>query len=275
MGLEQVPLTIRTQSRYPFEEQLEMIIDPAAQVQFPLTLRIPGWCDSSILAINGQPVEASLQPGSFTTIERLWQPGDVVHLLLPFKLSLQHWPGGGISLHYGPLTLALPVPSRAEIEVENSTTRQRKETLGDGYEPRPAVVKEAFPAWNLYPNGPWNYALFVDEESLKNIRVDWNPNCHNPLDSENPAFRVLIKARRIQNWRLVHRHKARQFGHWSEDGNFCRGKRTISGDFQFTPPLPDPEGLERRLSDEVEEIALIPYGATLLRMTIFPQAGKE
>ena len=93
-------------------------------------MRIPAWCTRARLSVNGQAVEADLQPGSFFTIERLWQPGDVVRLELPFELALDHWPSDGVSLTYGPLTLALPIPARAEIETQNSTTLQRQNTLG-------------------------------------------------------------------------------------------------------------------------------------------------
>ena len=65
----------------------------------------PGWRST------GRRSKPDLQPGSFFTIERLWQPGDRVRLDLPFELALDHWPGGGVSLTYGPLTLALPIPS--------------------------------------------------------------------------------------------------------------------------------------------------------------------
>ena len=37
-----------------------------------------------------------------------WQPGDTLRLELPFELGLQHFPKGGISVDFGPLTMSLP-----------------------------------------------------------------------------------------------------------------------------------------------------------------------
>jgi uncharacterized protein len=270
-GEEDTPVKISAQTRYPYQEAIEFFIQPERPTRFAFSVRIPSWCKRARLWVNGVEIPAAWQPGSFFAIERLWQAHDRVRLELPFELALEHWPGGGVSLSYGPLTLALPIAARAAIETENSTTRQREITLGAQYEPRPRVERADFPAWNLTPAGAWNYALCVDEGSLKDLRVEWNADCVDALDATNPALRLRVKARRVRGWRMVHTHRTRQSGHWSENGHIFRGLRTLRGDFRFTPPLPDPRGLSARLSSQEEEIVLIPYGATLLRITVFPQ----
>ena len=273
VGEDNTPVTVTATTRYPYQQSIEFTFQPAQPVSFTFSVRMPAWCSHASLTINGQPLDTTLTPGSFYRIERMWKEGDLVRLELPFELALHRWPRGGVSLTYGPLTLALPIPARAEIETENSTTRQRQETLRAQYKPRPMVVKPNFPAWNFYPAGRWNYALCVDEESLKDLKVEWNEDCRDPFDPLHPALKVNVKAQRVRGWRMVHIRRIKQWGHWIEDGNFHRGIRTIPGDFHLTPPLPDPQRLPARLASEVEEIELIPYGATLLRLTVFPQAS--
>ena len=272
VGPDNQRVTITAETRYPYQQSVVFTVQPEQPLRFPFSLRIPGWCKAASLKVNGQVVEGEPRAGAFFRIEREWQAGDVVQLELPFALAVESWPKDGVSLTYGPLTLALPISARAEIEVENSTVRQQKDTLGNAYEPRQRLVLPEFPAWNLYPNSRWNYAICMDEESLRDVKVEWNDSCPDPLDAENPPLKVWVKARRVNGWRMVHIKRAQQFGHWIEDGVFHRGMRTFTGDFPFTPPLPDPRRLPAKLAPEVEEIALIPYGATLLRMTVFPRA---
>lgn len=269
VGAKNVPVTVTAQTRYPYQQEILFSVEPAEPVTFPFSVRIPGWCRRATLSLNGQPVAVTLEPGTFYTLERAWQPGDTLHLELPFEPGLERWPDHGVSLTYGPLNLAFPVPTRAEIEAENSTVRQQKDTLRETYEARPIVVKSDFPAWNLYPAGPWNYALHIDESTLKDLTVEWNDACTDPLDSANPALKVRVKASRVRNWRIVHVKRIRQWGHWVENGEFCRGWRTLPGDYVFTPGLPKAP----KLAAQPETIELIPYAATLLRVTVFPQAA--
>lgn len=272
VGEARTPVRITAETRYPYQQSITFVIQPERPVFFAFGLRIPGWCGQARLMVNGQPVTEELRSGSFFTLRREWQAGDVVQVELPFEIALESWPKDGVSLGYGPLTLALPVPARAEIEVDNSTTRQRMNMLGAAYEPRQTLALPEFPAWNLFPAGPWNYALCVEDGALKDLQVEWNEACTDPLDPASPPVKVKAKARRVRGWRVVHTRRVRQFGHWFMDGQICRGFRTVKGDFLFTPPLPDPARLADKLEETIEEITLIPYGATLLRMTVFPRA---
>jgi uncharacterized protein len=52
-------------------------------------------------------------------------------------------------------------------------------------------------------------------------------------------------------------------------------QRQVEGPFTLTPPLPAPEILPDRLSEELEWIDLVPYRNTLLRLTVFLDGMKK
>ncbi|MBI4928220.1 MAG: glycoside hydrolase family 127 protein, partial [Anaerolineae bacterium] len=132
LGALETPVEIVTETAYPFEETVRMRIDTPKAVEFTLWLRLPAWCAAPELSINGQAVH-DLKPGAFVPVQRAWQSGDTVELRLPFALRVERWPDNGISLCYGPLTLALPIQARAEVEEGNSTLDQQILTMGDRY----------------------------------------------------------------------------------------------------------------------------------------------
>ena len=276
-GADQTPVTITAKTRYPFEETITFRVEPATPARFAFVVRIPEWCQAARVTVNGDGAgdSAALKAGSFFTLERVWEAGDVVALDLPFTLRAETWPDGGLSLTYGPLTLALPITTRAEVETENSTLAQRAAVPEASYGPVPAPQVPGFNAWNLYPAGAWNYALAVDPADLAGLKVEWNPAATDPWDAAQPALRVRVPARRVRDWDVVRTDTVEQWGHWSENGGVGRGLRTLTGAFELTPPLPDPATLAGRLAPETEMITLVPYGATLLRLTVFPRAAQE
>ncbi|MEP7240098.1 MAG: beta-L-arabinofuranosidase domain-containing protein [Devosia sp.] len=74
-------VAVRESSTYPWDGDIDIAVDPERPVVFDLKLRIPGWCKSWRLAVNGSPVEAEPVAG-YVTIRRSWQRGDRVRLLL-------------------------------------------------------------------------------------------------------------------------------------------------------------------------------------------------
>jgi uncharacterized protein len=268
-----VPITITARTTYPADQTIEFDVDPARPVTFPFTVRIPGWCRYAALWLNGQPLNLPLTPGTFVPIERKWQAGDCLRLDLPFALGLQRFPKGGISLDYGPLTFCLPISARAEIEAGDSTNDQRRAILREFYTPHPKGATADFPAWKLTPTSRWNYALCLDEPSLTRlVQIRWHRPATTLFDPAHPFVTLRVPARTVRGWTLRQRSVIFQNSSWVSRGKWRSGKRRINGQFAFTPPLPDVTSLQTRLSQDVEWIELVPYGTTLLRLTVFPQA---
>ncbi|MBI5832667.1 MAG: glycoside hydrolase family 127 protein [Armatimonadetes bacterium] len=129
---DKVPVTIDCRTNYPFDETITLHIDPAREVSFPLSLRLPGWCAAPELSVNGQVVPAKADATGFARLERAWKPGDTVALRLPMTAGVTTGhdvnagaataTGGTVTLEgdgapyatvsYGPLLFALSTEGR-------------------------------------------------------------------------------------------------------------------------------------------------------------------
>jgi DUF1680 family protein len=72
-------------------------------------VRIPRWTtEEARVSINGRPIEAMADPGSYLAIRRIWQSGDTLTINLPMELSQEALPGDDsvVAAIYGPLVLA-------------------------------------------------------------------------------------------------------------------------------------------------------------------------
>jgi DUF1680 family protein len=244
-------VTLVEKTSYPFSEQIEFEIHTAAPVRFALHLRIPGWCRQAQVMINGRPITQTLKPASFVTLRRTFAAGDRVTLILPMKIKTQTWPRGGLSVERGPLAYALRVEEDWRIDPDD-----------------PRSTPE-FPAWNLYPASRWNYALALDpKRPEQDIEVIHHPATNDPWSIRTAPIELRVPARRVAGWRMV-KAKAIISQTWAK-GKF-KNKR-IQGQFSFTPQLPGPDALTRRLGKRLETISLVPYGCTKLRIAVFPHA---
>jgi len=114
------PSTIRTstpgsvavelvqETDYPRSNRIRLVVRPARRSQFALKLRIPHWSENTVVTLNGQPAQG-VEVGQYLVLDRTWKRGDVVELVLDFRL--RYWVGereyaGKTSIYRGPLLLA-------------------------------------------------------------------------------------------------------------------------------------------------------------------------
>ena len=81
-------VAIRQTSNYPWEGAIAFAIDPETAAEFTLRLRIPGWCRSAELSVNGQRIDvAAVAERGYAAIRRRWQRGDKVTLGLAMPVE--------------------------------------------------------------------------------------------------------------------------------------------------------------------------------------------
>ena len=78
-------ISLRQQTRYPWEGAVALEVSPERPATFDLNLRIPGWCTRPEVKVNGANVR-QVAPGSYCRIRRAWKPGDRVILDLPMPV---------------------------------------------------------------------------------------------------------------------------------------------------------------------------------------------
>ena len=77
---------ISQQTRYPEDGKISITIDPPSPMAFVVNIRIPSWCNSPFLSINGQTVPVP-SGGGYAHIIRSWKAGDRIMLELPMQLQ--------------------------------------------------------------------------------------------------------------------------------------------------------------------------------------------
>jgi len=175
-------VTIAEQTRYPFEDNIEFTIKTSKPVRFPLYLRIPGWCKTPEVTMNGRMLEM-FGCRAYIEINRQWTDGDKIELRLPMEIKLRKWVKNhnSVSVDRGPLTYSLKIGEKYMQE--------------GGTDP--------WPAWEIHPTTPWNYGLIVDENepgsSFEMVRKMW-PVDDQPFEANAAPIELRAKAKKIPAW---------------------------------------------------------------------------
>ncbi|WP_237155028.1 glycoside hydrolase family 127 protein [Oryzibacter oryziterrae] len=114
---------LRQQTRYPDDGHIALTVEGEVARSFDLALRIPGWCGSASLKINGAAVDLpSVTVDGYARLSRTWTPGDVIELdlAMPVETVFTHPSVGAnqgrVALMRGPLVYCLEqVDNGAEL----------------------------------------------------------------------------------------------------------------------------------------------------------------
>ena len=226
---------IREVTNYPFDEKVNLELSLPEEVRFPLSLRIPGWCSQPEIRINGEMAEYTMSNG-MAVFDRIWKEGDRVELMLPMEVKLSRWVENSVSVERGPLVYVLKIREEWK-KVEN------RDRWGAFSEVRPL--------------DPWNIGLteVAVADPATGFRVVFkgttSPVDRDPMSGrttypwclENAPVALMTTGKEIPDWTLY---------------------RGMAG------PLPHSLPMTHLQEIASQEITLIPYGCSTLRITEFP-----
>jgi len=214
---ERVPVAIDCETDYPFTDTIKMTVAPEKETSFPLSLRIPGWCEEASLRVNGEPLLAEKDSQNFVRISRTWKSGDTVSLRFPitpvvatgfdrakgtapthshhatklFPPEANPEPGRPYaSVSYGPLLFALPIRDTKDANTPDPAARWK--FAFDVQNPRVAVERRPMPE-------RWDWPLAAPLALTVNaMPIDWTPDWKDPalpgvpFAKDKPSQRITL-----------------------------------------------------------------------------------
>ena len=232
-------VTITLDTRYPFEGALRFRVRAPRRVEFPLYLRIPGWCVAPALSVNGTEEPVPAEAGPYIRIERGWSDGDTVELGLPLKIRVRRWAANNNSatIDYGPLSFSLRI-----VENQQRVDSTKAATEDSGW--RPGADRSSWPSTILSAASPWNYAILIDGSNpAASFRVETRPWPADDFPFESGAAPIVIRA------------KGRRLPDWGIDK------------FGLVATLPHSPVSARGRAEDIE---LVPMGGARLRISALP-----
>ena len=202
-----IDVIVKESTDYPFGDSFRFSVSFARcrdrKATFPLSFRVPGWCDSPEVLVNGEPVKARVSDGMIR-LEREWRRKDTVTLRFPMNVNVEEWYDKAWTIVRGPLVYAL------RMEENWTWTPFQKGFYGKG-------------AWEVTSSSPWNYCLMRDSFSADSCRVSVNvPVVSYPWNTDNAPVRISVPARELKSWK-----NPASVAFWTEDGVDFGEEKTI------------------------------------------------
>jgi hypothetical protein len=182
-----IPVTITSNTDYPFKETIRMTVEPAKTCTFPLYLRIPEWCRKPEIRVNDEPVKINAIQG-FLKIDRKWEKGDRIDLNFPMHVEVKD----GRETPYPAIDYFVKGGSAGRALANEKNINSPFRTISYG----PLLF--ALPVKDVNPNkqdanAKWNYALISDNENDIQIERSKMPSSWS-WQIEDAPVRLKAKA---------------------------------------------------------------------------------
>lgn len=265
-----VEVTIREETKYPFDDTVRFTVLAIQPVAFPLTLRVPGWCSAPVVKVNGTVTNVAAAPTSSVPRE-----GEApAEPSSSDRSSSEPRPAGSVSAQSEPrpagsvryiqiartwnagdtVELQLPMNIRLRTWAKNDDSISVDRgpltyalKIGEKYARYAGT--DAWPAFEVLPTTPWNYGLVLDAQnpaqSFKLETHTWD-GAAQPFTLDAAPLTLQARARKIPNWKLdpqVH----------------------LVGKLQPSPA---------ESTEPEETVTLVPMGCARLRIASFPTIGS-
>lgn len=232
--MRDAPVGVVVETDYPFRETVAMTVTADRDVRFPLSLRIPAWAEGATVQVAGDAARTATA-GAVHRIDREWHGATRIDVRLPMRPKITLRYNGAVAIERGPLVYALRIGE--EWLRINADKPQRELPHGD---------------FEVHATTPWNYGLIVDpDHAAESVQFTEQPIGDVPFSPDGAGTVATVRARKIPRWKLE-RGWAGEIS--PADEKWAQPDRTVS-------------------EQPVEDVTLIPYGCTNLRITEFPRVG--
>ncbi len=102
-------IKVRLETEFPESEFVRLTFTCEKPTELTVSVRCPSWLtDLPKAKLNGSELSATARPGSYLSIRRTWQTGDVLEVQLPMGFGLEALPDNPnrAAILYGPIVLA-------------------------------------------------------------------------------------------------------------------------------------------------------------------------
>ncbi|SHF40770.1 beta-L-arabinofuranosidase domain-containing protein [Pedobacter caeni] len=179
-----IPVKLQVMTNYPFEEEIRIKVMLEKTVAFPIKLRIPEWCKSPQVSVNGKTL-SGVKTGQIYSINRVWSSNDEVFIRFPMEVKLSNQVNNSVTIERGPIVYGLKMDARYSISKKHPVS--------------------GFFDYEVSSSSPWNYGLVLNGRDLsETIKVQRSAMPENPFIQASTPVKLSVTAKKIPVWTMAY-----------------------------------------------------------------------